>query len=238
LTQDTSRKIPFQSSSHKGAGLSALNGLRALIVAEAKIELRSPSALYGLILYALSCCLVVYFAQSSPKGDQWVALYWLVQLFVAINAALKGFAPNHRPSLLWWYSVVPPRLYLLSKILYNTLLIGGLAIVVLGGFTFFFPQAIGKPLQFIGVTLATSFGLCVALTFVSAIAYRAQNAATLMAVLAFPTIVPLLTLAILLTRTALSATAPLLTQTLYSLLLTDLVAFVAAMLLFPYLWRD
>jgi heme exporter protein B len=207
-------------------------------MAEGRVELRSPAALYGLMLYAFSSCLLVYFANANPKSEQWVALYWLVQLFVGINAALKGFAPSQRGAIMWWYSLVPPRVYLLGKIVYNALLMLVLSWVVLGGFQFFFTQKIGKLWAFVEISTLTSLGLSTVLTFVSAIAYRAQNTATLMAVLAFPTLVPMLTMAIVLTRTSLSAEAPLLENILMSLALTDVVAFVAAMLLFPYLWRD
>jgi heme exporter protein B len=91
---------------------------------------------------------------------------------------------------------------------------------------------------FIGLILAAT-GLSITLTFVSAIASKATNSATLMAILSFPIIIP-----VLLTLVKFSANAlGLITDTgvwkdVVILLSIDAILLSLSFLLFPFLWKD
>jgi heme exporter protein B len=102
---------------------------------------------------------------------------------------------------------------------------------------------LGNPVRdgvgfFFGLILAST-GLSITLTFVSAIAAKATNSATLMAILSFPIIIP-----ILLTLVKFSAGAlGLITDTagwkdVMILLSIDAILLSLAFVLFPFLWRD
>lgn len=84
-----------------------------------------------------------------------------------------------------------------------------------------------------------SLGLSTALTFISAIASKANNSASLMAILAFPVIIPILLAVVQLSSYALQeVTMANTSSSIGNLIAIDLVLLAVAMPLFPYLWRD
>ena len=84
-----------------------------------------------------------------------------------------------------------------------------------------------------------SVGFSIAFTFIAAIAAKANNSATLMAIMGFPVVIP-----ILLTLVKLSANALRLIQDsgywrdISILLAIDVILLTLVIILFPYLWRD
>lgn len=128
---------------------------------------------------------------------------------------------------------------LLAKILYNTLLL--LVLSLLAFFTYSFIA--GNPVKdyglFMLLLLLGSLGFSIAFTFVASIAAKANNSATLMAILSFPVILP-----ILLTLVRLSAIALRLIQDtsyqrdILNLLAIDAILLTLTFVLFPYIWRD
>ncbi len=79
------------------------------------------------------------------------------------------------------------------------------------------------------------FGLAVASTLLAAIVAQGRGRTTLFAALAFPVLVPLLALAVVLTRAAFGATPP--EGVLMQLLLYDASVTVAGLMLFPAVWN-
>jgi heme exporter protein B len=92
---------------------------------------------------------------------------------------------------------------------------------------------------FISALLLGSLGLSSVLTMIAAIASRASNNFSLMAILSFPIVLPLLMTLMKVSASALSGnswsgTLPL----LVILLVINIAVILLAVLLFPYLWRD
>jgi len=81
---------------------------------------------------------------------------------------------------------------LLAKILYNTLLLLVLSLMAFGAYSL----VVGSPVKdlslFVLLLGLGSFGFAIAFTFISSIAAKANNSATLMAILSFPVILPIL----------------------------------------------
>jgi heme exporter protein B len=97
-----------------------------------------------------------------------------------------------------------------------------------------------KDMQLFLITmLLGSVGLAITLTFISSIAVKANNSATLMAILSFPVVIP-----ILITLIKLSAVSLRLIQDtsygqdILSLLAIDLILISVAFILFPFVWKD
>jgi len=89
------------------------------------------------------------------------------------------------------------------------------------------------------ILLLGSIGFAITFTFVAAISAKAQQSATLMAILSFPIVIPMLMLLLSLTKISLG----LMTDTTYyrdilGLLSIDVILGALVMVLFPYLWRD
>jgi heme exporter protein B len=220
-------------------GMHGIEVFWTLLRKEFVLEFRQRYAISGIVLYVCSMVFVVYVAAIRVQPPTWNVLYWLIFLFVSINAVVKSFVQESGSRQLYYYQLAAPRWILLSKMVYNTLLLlvlGGLALLTFG-------LVAGYPVKdygLFGLTLLLgSMGFAIAFTFISAISSGAHNSATLMAILSFPVILP-----ILLTLVRLSSISLRLIQdTAYwrdilNLVAIDVILITLTFVLFPYVWRD
>ncbi len=63
----------------------------ALIKKDILLETRQQYTFYGILLYVASTIFVVYLSMGQPEDRVWNALFWVVQLFVCVNAVAKSF---------------------------------------------------------------------------------------------------------------------------------------------------
>jgi len=177
-------------------------------------------------------------AIDEPESRVWNGLFWVIQLFICINAVAKSFLQDSRGRMLYYYTLASPGNFVLAKLLFNSLLM----LVMSALSIFLFSLFLGNPVQklgpFIGLVLLGGWSLSLVFTFLAAIAAKAQQNAAIMAVLGFPIIIPQL---LLLMRLSNAALAPLLVIPLNTILLLvalDLLVILLAVILFPFLWKD
>lgn len=94
----------------------------ALVRKDFLLELRHQHTFYGIVLYVISTVFVVYLAMGQPEQKVWNGLFWIVQLFVCINAVAKSFLAESNGRMLYYYSVVNARDFVLAKLLYLSLI--------------------------------------------------------------------------------------------------------------------
>ena len=114
-----------------------------------------------------------------------------------------------------------------------------MAVIALVFYSIVFQNNVGDvPLYFVAVLLgAISFSTV--FTMISAIAAKASNNGTLMAILSFPVIIPLLMLIIKLSKNAMDGLDRSVSLDEIGVLCAiNLIVIVISLLLFPYLWRD
>lgn len=203
------------------------------------LEWRTRYALSGIVLYVVATIVLVYTALIDIQPQVWNAIYWVIVLFAAVSAIVKSFVQESQARQLYYYSLVHPLALLLAKMIYNTSLLFLLSLLswlVLGFLT-------GNPVKDSGLFVLAIFlgstGLAIAFTFVSAISAKAQNSATLMAILGFPVVIPILLILVKIGANALR----LMQDTAISgdiliLVAINLVLLSVAILLYPFLWRD
>jgi heme exporter protein B len=94
--------------------------------------------------------------------------------------------------------------------------------------------------QFIGISFLGAMGLGLIFTMLAAIASKAMQQASLMAILGFPIIIPQLLLLMRLSRIAFAETfkAGVSLQVVLLLLALDLSVIILSVILFPFLWKD
>lgn len=191
-----------------------------------------------MLLYIGSTIFVLFNAMDDTESRVWNGLFWVIQLFICINAVAKSFLQESRGRMLYFYSIVSPAGFVLSKLLFNSLLMLIMSLLSLLLFVLF----LGNPMQqagpFIGLVLLGGWSLSLVFTFLAAIAAKAQQNAAIMAVLGFPIIIPQL---LLLMRLSSAAFSPLLTipmTTVLLLIALDILVVVLAAILFPFLWKD
>jgi heme exporter protein B len=205
------------------------------------LELRQQYALYGVILYVASTVFVLYLAMGrEPDSEVWNALYWVMLLFVSINAVAKSFLQESRGRMLYFYSITSPVAFVLAKILYNLLLMVIMNAISLVLFFAFLGNPTVMIWEFILISFLGALGLSLIFTMLAAIASKAMQQASLMAILGFPIIIPQLLLLMRLSRLAFAETfkAGASQQIVLLLLALNASVVVLSVILFPFLWKD
>lgn len=220
--------------------MNLITETKHLLFKEIRLEFRQKYAISGVLLYVLSTVFVVYTTLGQEVGKAiWGALFWIIVLFASVNAIAKSFVQESPKRQLYYYALASPTAIILAKMLYNTLLLGVICILAYGTFSLFLGNPIQNAVLFYQTIALGALGFSIAFTFVSAISAKANQSATLMAVLSFPIIIPMLMTLMRLTKIALG----LMTDTAYYqdmliLLCLDVILGGLAFILFPYLWRD
>lgn len=102
---------------------------------EITLEWRQKYAISGIFLYVLSTVFIIFISFQKISPQLWNVLFWIIMLFASINAVVKSFTQESGHRQLYYYQLVNPLAILLSKMLYNTillLLIGCLTFIALG----------------------------------------------------------------------------------------------------------
>jgi heme exporter protein B len=202
------------------------------------LEVRQQYSFYGILLYIFATIYVLFMAIDEPESKVWNGLFWVIQLFICINAVAKSFLQDSRGRMLYYYTVSSPIAFVLAKLLYNTIIMVAMSLIGLLLFSLFMGNPMQKMLPFIGLVLLGGWSLCLVFSFLAAIAAKAQQNAAIMAIMGFPIIIPQL---VLLMRLSNAAFAPLLTIssiTVLLLIVMDFLIITLAVILFPFLWKD
>ena len=210
------------------------------------IEFRNRYVLGGILLYVFSSVLVIYFALQYNNSIQdlspvvWSVLFWLIILFSSVNAIANSFFREPEGRFYYYYWLISPQALILAKLLYNFVFTLILSLLTFSIFSLMVSNpVINYPVFMITIILGGT-GYSFLFTTMSAIASRAGNNATLMAVLGFPLVIPLV---IFLTKLSAAAIASpgFSDETMTNILLLlafNIVQPVLALVLFPYIWRD
>ena len=211
-----------------------------LATKEFKLEWRQKTVLTGILIYVISTIFICYMSfRQIIDIPTWNALFWIIMLFAAVNAVARTFMHESRGLQLYYYSLVDPGTVILSKIIYNTILLVTISFVSFIFYVLFLGHTIQDiPMFLLGLFLG-SCGLAATLTLVSAIASRANNNPSMMAILSFPILIPLLMTIMRFSKNAIDGIAWSVNGN-YALILIALIAIVTTLsyLLFPYLWRE
>lgn len=218
---------------------SSIKHIIALVKKDILLEVRQQYTFYGILLYVASTVFIIYLSEGQPDEKTWNALFWILQLFVSVNAVAKSFLQDSKGRMLYYYTIAGAKDYVLSKLIFNALLMALMSILTL----LVFILLLGNPLQFFfqfaGISLLGSVGLSFVFTFLASIASKASQQAALMAIMGFPVIVPQL---LLLNKVSQVAFEPVLQAGLWQmillLILLDLLIVFLAVILFPFLWKD
>ena len=204
------------------------------------LEFRQQHTFYGILLYIASTIFVLYLSIDKPDANVWNGLFWVIQLFICVNAVAKSFLQENRGRLLYFYSIVSPVEFIIAKIIYNIILMILMSLISLFLFSIFLSNPVENSLRFTGIVILGGASISIVFTLMSAIAAKAQQNAALIAILGFPVILPQLLLLMRLSKAAFAEVfregAVLQLAALIAGL--DVLVIAMAIILFPYLWKD
>ncbi|ANE50259.1 cytochrome C biogenesis protein [Flavisolibacter tropicus] len=215
-----------------------MNKILTLFKKDLLLEVRQQYSFYGILLYIGSTIFVLFLAIDEPESRVWNGLFWIIQLFICINAVAKSFLQESRSRMLYFQSIVSPQHFVLAKLLFNSLLMLIMSILSLALFTLFFSNPAEKVLPFIGLVFLGGWSLSLVFSFLAAIAAKAQQNAAIMAILGFPLIIPQLVMLMKISASAFSTTATIPTTPVLMLIVMDVLVILLANILYPFLWKD
>ena len=207
----------------------SIKNITTLLKKDLLLEWRQQYTFFGILIYLASTTFVIYLTMGLPEDKVWNGLYWITLLFICINAVARSFLQEGRGRMLYFYSIVSPVNFILSKLIFNSLLMCIMSALSL----MLFMVLLGNPLThvvlFFGISLSLVF------SFLAAIAAKAQQPSAIMAILGFPLIIPQL---LLLMKIANIAFSDIVQNGLPQLVGFDIMIVALAYILFPFLWKD
>lgn len=223
-----------------------LAGTWAVFQKDLRLELRTRVAVNALLLFVASSLLLVVFAVGQVNVNERVAsaLLWIVIVFAAAVGLGRAFvSEEERGTVLLLQLHLRGSMVYAGKLLFNILLVSLVNALAALGFVLVLDLEVEAPGLLVATLALGALGLAGATTLLSAIIARTQSQGPLLAVLAFPMLVPLLLSVVRVTQRTLllgASAGP------WAAAADDLVALgayagvviTASVLLFDYVWND
>ena len=163
---------------------------------------------------------------DEVESRVWNGLFWIIQLFICINAVAKSFLQESRGRTIYYYTISSPGNFILSKLLFNSLLMllmSGLSLLL---FFIFLGNPVEQGWKFLGLVFLGGWSLSLVFTFLAAIAARAQQNAAIMAILGFPLIIPQLIMLMKISNMAFSTVNAIPISTVLLLIVMDILVII------------
>ncbi len=173
------------------------------------------------------------------EGIVWNSVFWILILFVSINAITRSFSSESGDSQMYYYQLLSPIQLLFSKIIYNFFFLFFLYVLAFLSLLFVGGNPIKNTSLFFGVLFLAALSFSFSLSFLSGMISKSKSGMTLLSILSIPTIVPILLLLLKLTADSMQ----LIQDSSYwkDILLIigiNLLIFALSIFLFPSAWKD
>ena len=217
-----------------------LKEIKYLIQKDILLEWRKQHVISGTILYVFTTVFVSYLSFVNIDNKiVWNALFWIIVIFSATNAATKSFFEEEKDNKLFSYIIASPQSIIVSKIIYNQLFIIVLTALTYLVYSLLNDNPVENQLYFFIAIILSAGGIASAMTMIAAISSAADNNSSMIAILGFPIVMPLLITAIKFSKSAIDGFGwDINNKYILILLSLNVIIVVLSYLLFPYLWRD
>lgn len=211
----------------------------AIIQRELRHELRSRKAWLAIMLYTGSTVYISYLGlQGSTDTSTHNAVFWILIIFISMFATSGSFA-GRESEMFYIYTLLSPGQFILARLIYNAVFLLSVSLLAFICFQFFVGFGDTNTALFLIALLLTVWGISSLLTMSFSIASKGGGGFTLMAIISFPLLVPLLITAQHLSgMTVAGSDTSGYGDSVAALLALDAMIAALCYLLFPYLWRD
>ena len=214
----------------------------AVLIKDWRAELRTRHALHTLLLFAVTTLITVSMALGPAGADPTMrssvlpALLWVILLFAAAAGLPRGFVheeETHTATAL--RLAAAPSAVFCGKALYSASLLLAVEALLVPLYLAVMDLPLASPGLLLLALGAGGVGLAIGSTLLAAIVAQAQGRGALFPILAFPVLLPLLLLAVELTRGAVTGSVG--DGVVANLLAYDAAVAVAGLMLFPLVWN-
>ena len=203
------------------------------------IEFRQRFSFYGILLYLAATIFLIYLSNQQINTTVWHSLFWIVQLFACVNAVTKNNSVQSNRTLLYYYTICTANEFLISKMILNAFVMLLLSVINFILFSIFLPTHFLNYFLFLSMGCLGGISISILFTFLSALAQKADQQASMVVILGFPIIIPLFIIIIKITTII---SAPLLSNQLNKfivlLILLDILVIALSTILYPFIWKD
>ena len=222
----------------KNLKISASRQIWTLFKKDLLLEIRQQYSFYGVLLYVGATIFVLFMAIENPDTGTWNGLFWIIQLFISINAVAKSFLQESKNRMLYYQSIASPVNFILAKLLFNSVLMLVMSAISFILFALFMNYPVERTAVFIGIVFLGGWSLSLVFTFLAAIAAKAQQNAAIMAILGFPIIIPQLLILMKVSGTVFDTATAIPLLNILLLFASDILVVLLSVILFPFLWKD
>ena len=216
----------------------AFGDMLFLVKSEIRTEFRRSYSIYGVLLFVVAAAYISYVLIGSASSQMWLAIFWLVVIFSAVQAVTSSFFHSPDSHVNYLKTVVRPEAFIMSKVAYNSiylLLIIVLSILLL---SLWLDQQLANTIRIGLPAFIVGVGLTGIISLSSEISRTSGNRSTLVAILSLPLLVPLLSLAgNVSTKLIQGLSIFSIWKELLFLVLIDVLILVLSVILVPFLWR-
>jgi heme exporter protein B len=219
--------------------MSGFKKVTTLLKKELLTEMRQQYAIFGVVLYVAATSFVLYMAVAEPDKKVWNGLFWVLMLFVCVNTVARSFLQEGQGRMLYYYTICSAAEFILAKLIFSTGLM-----VVMSFISWLLVQLLmGNPVYqtglFLFVLFAGSISLGLVFTLLSAVVAKARQNASMMAILGFPLVIPLLLVIMKISMATLGPANGTFPLALMGMLLGyDLLIIMLSLILYPFIWKD
>jgi heme exporter protein B len=214
--------------------------LWAVLYKEGLCELRTRYALSALAMFALITLSSVSMAiaGTSLTPELAAVLLWIILFFCAMAGLSRVFVQEQETGTIFTLRLyMGAQAVIFGKLLFNIVMLLALTALIIPLFIIFLNVDIRLGFSLSLILFLGDVGIGAAATVTAAMVAKTQGKSALFTVLTFPILLPQFLAVISATAKVLSHTVPGLTE-LFFMAGYDLVLFIAASILFDYLWYD
>lgn len=225
--------------------MNYLKEIKILLTREFTREFSNKSSIFSILLYITSITYLLYFllnvqgALVNFEVKYWNILYWLIILFSSLNTIVLNFTKETRGIYLYYYTLLSPEGFIISKIVYHILISTILSVLTFGIFLMWFGNPVVNTLLFLGVVILGSVSFSILYTLMSAISFHTQNSTIIASILGFPLTIPIITYITRLCRETFNTAVSDNIGSNFSILLGfNIIMILLSVILYPYIWKE
>ena len=127
-----------------------LSKIITLLKKDFLLELRQQHTFFGILLYVASTIFVLYLAMGQPESTVYNGLFWMIQLFVCVNAVAKSFLQESKGRMLYFFSISSPIHFIIAKLIYSSVVMLLMVLLSLVLFRILLGNPVMNEFEFIG----------------------------------------------------------------------------------------